>query len=255
MAAFKEHLPYALRQFETDIVLPIKVFGIDLSIDTISSAKLTTGLLLAIYLVYATRECRIVPSRLQVSAEMLYGIVSSTVLRVAGPDGKATIPFVFTMFIFILFGTLLGLTPIKQTFTSSLAVTLALSLSVFGYANMLAFRRHGLKFFRFFLPSGVPMFVAPILVSVEIISYLFRPITLGFRLFANIVAGHVMLKLFADFSSMLVGAFGIGGVFASIFPVLIMIVLYAFEVMIICIQSYIFMLITTMYLRDALNGH
>jgi F-type H+-transporting ATPase subunit a len=162
---------------------------------------------------------------------------------------------VFTVFIFVLVGTLLGITPLKETFTAHLAVTIGLSVAVFVYANWLAFSNHGVGYLRMFLPPNVPLFVAPVLVFVELISYLFRPITLGFRLFANIFAGHVMLKLFADFCAMLTSALGSIGLLASIMPLAVMVVLYALEVMIVFIQSYMFMLISCVYLRDAIRGY
>lgn len=255
MSKLEEHLPYALRQFETEIIVPLTVFGWDLSFTTASSAKLSTALLLVAYLLWATRERKIVPGRLQGSAEWLYQYVASTVLRVAGADARPFIPFIFTLWFFIISGTLLGITPIKETFTSHLIVTLALSMTVFVYWNVVAFRTHGIGFFRMFLPAGVPIFVAPVLVFVEIISYLFRPITLGFRIFANIFAGHVMLKLFADLCAMLINALGPIGYLAAIGPVIVMIVLFAFEMMIVVIQAYIFMLIATVYLKDALHPH
>lgn len=255
MAKLEDHLPYALRQFETEIIVPLHILGIDVSINTATTAKITTVVLFVAYLVYAMRERAIIPGRLQASAEALYEFVSQTVERVAGPEARPSIPFVFSMFVFVLFGTLLGLTPIKETFTSHFIVTLALGLIVFVYVNVVAIQRHGLAFFANFIPAGVPRFVIPVLLFVEIISYLFRPITLGFRLFANIFAGHVMLKLFADFSAMLVANFGGAGIVAALLPVAVMVVLIGFEVMIVCIQAYIFMLITSMYLRDSLRGH
>ncbi len=255
MSKMSDHLPYALRQFETDVVVPITVLGYDLSLNTGSTAKLTTVVLVCAYMIYAVRDRALVPGRLQASAEMLYGLVEKTVLDVIGPAGHKVIPFVFSMFVFILFGTLIGLTPFKETFTAHIAVTLALSLTVFAYANALAFKHQGSGFFRQFLPDGVPLFVAPVLVFVEVISYLFRPITLGFRIFANIFAGHVMLKLFGDFCVMLVQGLGSAGYVASILPVLVMVGLMGFEIMIVLIQSYIFILITTIYLKDAIHGH
>jgi F-type H+-transporting ATPase subunit a len=251
----EEHLPYALRQFETEVLVPIHVFGYDLSFTDASLAKFTTGALLVVYMTWAMRERALVPRRLQASAEALYGFVVDTVQRVAGPQGRPAVPFIFTVFVFVLIGTLLGLLPFKETFTSHLATTLALSFTVFAYVNVIAFRTHGLGFLRFFLPAGVPLFIAPILVLVELISYLFRPITLGFRIFANIFAGHVMVKLFADFCVMLIDALGGVGFAAALAPLAVMVVLYGFEIGIICIQAYIFMLIATMYLRDALRGH
>jgi F-type H+-transporting ATPase subunit a len=255
MAPLEQHLPYALRQFESEIVLPLTLFGWDVSVTTVTTAKFTTCLLIVAYVFFAMRERSLVPGRLQASAEMLYGFVASTVIRLTGPQGAFAVPFVFTTYLFVLIGTLLGITPLKETFTSHLAVTLALALLVFGYVNVVAFRRQGLGFFRAFLPPGVPGFVAPVLVLVEVVSYLFRPITLGFRLFANIFAGHVVLKLFADFCAMMVDAFGPYGIAAAIGPVIVMAGLYAAEVVIVCIQSYIFILITSMYLRDAIAGH
>jgi F-type H+-transporting ATPase subunit a len=231
------------------------VFGLDASLTSVSTAKITTVVLLTAYLARAVQRPALIPGRLQVSAEMLYEFVSATVLRVTGPEGKSSVPLIFSLFVFVFLGTLIGITPLHETFTSHLVNTLGLALTVFVYVNVIAFRRHGLGFFRFFLPPGVPVFVAPILVTVEIVSYLFRPITLGFRLFANIFAGHVMLKLFADFCTMLVAAFGGMGILASALPVLVMVILYIFEIIIIGIQSYIFILITSMYLRDAIHAH
>jgi F-type H+-transporting ATPase subunit a len=255
MTALEEHLPYALRQFATDVIVPLQLFGVDASITTSSTAKLTTVLLLACYFLFALRERALVPGRLQSSAEAVYLFVAGTVTKVAGPEARSSVPFVFCLFTFIWFGTLLGLTPIKDTFTSHLAVTLALSGVTFIYVNVVALRTHGAGFFRMFLPAGIPMFVAPVFVLVEAISYLFRPVTLGFRIFANIVAGHIMLKLFADFCAMLAGGLGTIGVIASVVPVSMIAILYAFEIMIVSIQSYIFILITSMYLHDALRAH
>jgi F-type H+-transporting ATPase subunit a len=253
--SLEQHIPYALRQFETDVIIPLEILGIDVSFTTSSSAKLTTLIIITVFLLLAMRKRKMVPGRLQNSAEMVYAFVANTVTKVAGPEAKPSIPFIFSLFILVWIGTLIGLTPIKDTFTSHLAVTLALSTIAFAYINVVAFRTHGARFFRFFLPADIPIFVAPIFVLVELISYLFRPITLGFRIFANIVAGHIMLKLFADFCTMMVDALGPVGIVTSIAPVLMIAILFAFEIMIVSIQSYIFMLITAMYLRDALHSH
>jgi F-type H+-transporting ATPase subunit a len=255
MEALEQHLPYALRQFETEIIIPLRIFGVDASFTTASSAKVTTVIIVALFFLLAMRKSAIIPGRLQLFAESIVGFVEQTVVKVAGPEARSSVPFMITLFIFIWFGTLIGLTPIKDTFTSHLAVTLALATVTFGYVNVVAFRKQGLGFFRFFLPSGIPFYVAPVFVLVEALSYLFRPITLGFRLFANIVAGHIMLKLFADFCTMIVAAVGPAGALASIAPALVIAVLYGFEIMIVSIQSYIFILIASVYLRDALHAH
>lgn len=253
--SLEQHLPYALRQFETEIIVPLQLWGIDISFTTSSLAKLTTLATITGFLLLATRKRRMVPGRLQNSAEAVYAFIAGAVTKVAGPEARSSIPFIFSLFIFIWVGTLIGLTPVKDTFTSHLVVTLALSTIAFTYVNVVAFRTQGTGFFRFFLPADVPLFVAPIFLLVELISYLFRPITLGFRIFANIVAGHIMLKLFADFCTMMVDALGPIAIVASIAPVFMIAILFAFEIMIVTIQSYIFVLITSMYLRDALHPH
>lgn len=255
MSALGDHLPYALRQFQSEVLLDVSLFGLELPVTTSTTAKLTTALLVGGYMVLAARERALVPGRLQAGAELLYSFVARTVTGIAGPEARPSVPFVFTLFTFVLFGTLVGLTPVKETFTSHLVVTMALSLLVFGYVNALAFRHQGAGFFRLFLPAGTPWFVAPVLLFVEVVSYLFRPVTLGFRIFANIVAGHIMLKLFGDMCGMMVEALGPAGAVGSLLVLPVMVVLYLFEIMIVCVQSYIFMLITAMYLRDALHAH
>lgn len=253
--AYEPQTPYALRQFEIDVLLPIKVFGLDVSFTTSAQAMVTTGIVLTAWMMYGARKRLVVPDRTQMSVEWLYTFVAGTVTRIAGPEAKQAVPFVFTLFVVIFFGSLIGLTPIKFTFTSHLAVTFALATAVFVYVNVLAFRIHGIGFLRFFLPAGIPFYIAPVVVLVEVVSYLFRPITLGVRVFANILAGHIMLKLFADFCGMLIDHFGLVGLPLTILPVLMMIVLYGLEIGVFFIQAYIFMVITSFYLRDAIHSH
>lgn len=255
MASYEPEAPYAIRQFEIDRLIPIELFGIDMSFTTSAQAMVTTTLLVSAFMLFGIRQRAMVPGRLQASVEAVYSFVARTVVKTAGPEAAPAIPFVFSLFVFILFGSLFGLTPVKFTFTSHLIVTLALSLLVFAYVNVLAFRKQGMGFFRFFLPAGTPIYLAPILVIIEVISYLFRPLTLGVRIFANILAGHIMIKLFADFSVMMTEAFGLSGVAMAMLPVIMMTVLYGFEVMIFLVQSYIFILITSLYIRDALHAH
>ena len=255
MAPYEPEAPYAITQFEIDVLIPIEIFGIDMSFTTSSQAMVTTTILVTAYIMYAMREGALIPGRAQASVEAVYSFVANTLIKTAGPDARPAIPFVFTLFVFILFGSLVGLTPVKFTFTSHLIVTLALSLTVFAYVNWLAIRTHGAGFLRFFLPPGTPLYLAPVLVIIEVISYLFRPITLGVRVFANILAGHMMIKLFADFSVMMIEGLGLTGLALTVFPIIIMAVFYGFEVMVFVVQSYIFILITSLYIRDALKGH
>ena len=255
MASYEPEAPYAIRQFELDVLIPIQAFGLDLSFTTSAQAMVTTAVLVVAFLAYGARKRALVPGRMQAAAEGVYAFVANTVVKTAGPEARPAIPLVFALFVFILFGSLFGLTPVKFTFTSHLVVTLALALLVFIYVNVLALQTQGLGFFRLFLPAGTPLYIAPVLVTVEVISYLFRPITLGVRIFANILAGHIMIKLFADFCVMMVEALGGLGIGLSVFPVIMMAVLYGFEIMIFVIQAYIFILITSIYIRDSVHAH
>ncbi|MCG8595259.1 MAG: F0F1 ATP synthase subunit A [Kiloniellales bacterium] len=255
MASYDPEGPYAIRQFELDVLIPIEAFGLDLSFTTSAQAMVTTVILVVAFLAYSARKRTMVPGRMQAAAEAIYAFVANTVLKTAGPEARPAIPFVFSLFVFILFGSLFGLTPVKFTFTSHLVVTLTLAFVVFTYVNVLALQTQGLGFFRLFLPAGTPVYIAPVLLTVEVISYLFRPITLGVRIFANILAGHIMIKLFADFCVMMIDALGGVGIGLSLFPVMMMVILYGFEILIFLIQSYIFMLITSIYIRDSLHAH
>jgi F-type H+-transporting ATPase subunit a len=253
--AYDPHTPYAIKQFAIDVLVPLEVFGIDASLTVSSQAMITTVLVGTAFVYWGMREGALYPRRLQTSVEALYGFVHDTVVRFGTAEAKRAVPFVFTVFVYILFGTLIGLTPIKFTFTSHLIVTLALALTVFAYVNWLAFRLHGLSFLRFFLPAGAPLAIAPLIVLVELISYLFRPVTLGVRIFANILAGHIMLKLFGDLAAMLVDNLGIAGFAVAILPFAMIVLMYAVEVFITSIQAYIFIVITSLYIKDAIHAH
>lgn len=247
--------PYAIRQFEIDVLIPINLLGYDVSFTISSQAMLTTTAAVGAYLYWASRQLGLVPSRLQMSAELVHTFVEDTIVRFAGPEAKQALPFFLTMFLFLLIGSLIGLTPVKFTFTSHLIVTLALALAVFAYVNYLGFKTQGLGFLRVFIPSGTPAYLAPLIIIIEVISYLFRPFTLGLRIFANILAGHIMLKLFGDFCAMLTEAFGGIGMLAAMLPLAGMVLMYAVEVCVILIQSYIFIVISAIYMKDALHAH
>lgn len=247
--------PYAIRQFEIDVLIPINLLGYDASFTISSQAMLTTTAAVGTYLYWASRQLGLVPGRLQMSAELAHTFVEDTIVRFAGPEAKQALPFFLTMFLFLLIGSLIGLTPVKFTFTSHLIVTLALALAVFAYVNYLGFKTQGLGFLRVFMPSGTPAYLAPLIIIIEVISYLFRPFTLGLRIFANILAGHIMLKLFGDFCAMLTEAFGGIGMLAAMLPLAGMVLMYAVEVCVILIQSYIFIVISTIYMKDALHAH
>ena len=203
--------------------------------------------LITLLLVVGTRRRALVPGRLQSVAEMAYEFIAGMVDENIGHDGIEFFPLVFSIFMFVLFGNMLGLIPYSFTFTSHIIVTFALAMFVFLLATLVAFARHGIRFFSFFFPPGAPVFMAPILVPIEVVSYLSRPVSLSIRLFANMMAGHTMMAVFAGFTITL-GLFGF-------FPIAINVALFALEVIVTALQAYVFTILTCLYLRDAVHLH
>jgi F-type H+-transporting ATPase subunit a len=214
---------------------------------------LAAGLTLAL-LYFGMRAKSVVPGRLQAAAELSYDFVYRMCIDQIGEEGKRFFPFIFTLFFFILMGNLLGLLPYSFTFTSQIAVTFGLAVLVIVMVTVVALRIHGLRFFTYFFPAGAPKLLAPLIIPVEIISYLSRPVSLSIRLFANMVAGHVMFEVFASFVVMLAAA-GTLGVVGSIFPLGLNVVLVGFELLVACLQAYVFAILTCIYLHDAVHLH
>ena len=196
----------------------------------------------------------LVPGRLQSMAEMFYEFLENLVTGQVGHEGKRYFPFVFTLFMFVLFGNVLGLLPYAFTYTSHIAVTFALAAIVFVVTTAVALALHGKKFFGYFFPEGAPLWLAPIIVPVEVVSYLSRPISLSVRLFANMVAGHVLLKVFATFVVLLGGLGAVGPVMA-VLPLGVNVLLIGFELLVAFLQAYVFAILTSIYLHDAVHLH
>jgi len=222
---------------------------------TQSNLLMLIGAALILLVLYVGMKPRaIVPGRLQSVAELSYeGLLSMTTTSI-GPEGRRFFPFIFTLFFFVLMGNLLGLLPFSFTYTSHIAVTFGLALMVFILVTVVAVSIHGLHFFSYFFPEGAPKLLAPLIVPIEIISYLSRVVSLSIRLFANMMAGHVMLDVFATFIVLLGGASIVGGV-AAIFPMLLNIVLMGFEFLVAALQAYVFAILTCIYLHDAVHLH
>ena len=195
-----------------------------------------------------------IPGRLQSAAEMAYETVMTLCVEQIGHEGKKFFPFVFTLFFFILFGNLMGVFPLFFTFTSHIAVTLGLSLFVFLLVTFVAVKEHGLHFFSYFVPPGVPGILAPLMVLIEVISYLSRIISLSVRLFANMMAGHVMLEVFGSFIVML-GGLGLLGYFPAALSLGVNTLLIGFELLVATLQAYVFAILTCIYLHDAVHLH
>jgi F-type H+-transporting ATPase subunit a len=216
---------------------------------------LLAALLVVGLFVVALRQRALVPSRMQGLAEMSYEFVHQMVLDTIGEEGRRFFPFVFTLFAFILAGNILGLFPYFFAFTSHIAVTGALAIFVFLLSTVVGFWYHGMGFLKFFSPAGVPGWLLPLLIPIEIVSFLSRPISLSVRLFANITAGHVMWEVFAGFMLMLVSGLGAVGVVAAVIPLGLNIALTALEFLVAFLQAYVFAVLTCLYLHDAIHMH
>lgn len=241
-----------LHQFLIKKILPLQIAGIDISFTTASLAMVLSVTIICIFMLFATKNNNPIPSRLTVCLEIIHDLIFNMLKNYAGKESLKYFPFVFSLFLFILFGNLLGLIPYNYTFTSQLVVTFTLAAIVFLLVTCIGIIKNGKKFFKQFLPDGIPLYIAPILIPVELISFLFRPISLSIRLFANMVAGHIMLKVFSSFGVILMGSAFIP---VSIVPLFINISLTAFEFLVACIQAYVFTILTCIYLNDALNLH
>jgi F-type H+-transporting ATPase subunit a len=195
-----------------------------------------------------------VPGRLQAAAELGYETIMSMCIETIGPEGRKFFPLIFTLFFFILFGNLLGVFPYFFTFTSHIMVTLGLSLFVFILVTVVAIKEHGLHFFSYFVPQGIPVALAPLMVLIEVISYLSRIISLSVRLFANMMAGHVMLEVFGSFIVML-GGLGLLGYFPAALSLGVNTILIGFELLVASLQAYVFAVLTCIYLHDAVHLH
>lgn len=215
---------------------------------------LIASVLVVALLVVGMRQRAMVPGRLQSLAEASYGFVADLVDAQVGKGGRRYFPFVFTLFMFVLFGNVLGLFPYAFTYTSHISVTFALAFLVFLVTTIVALSLHGKKFFGYFFPEGAPLWLAPIIVPVEVVSYLSRPISLSVRLFANMVAGHVLLKVFATFVVLLAGL-GAVGPFLAILPFSVNVLLIGFELLVAFLQAYVFAILTSIYLHDAVHLH
>ena len=243
-----------LEQFVIKPLIPLHIGGYDVSF---TQSALCMGLAVlgaTLLMTLSMRSKSVVPNRWQNVTEMVYEFVAGMLHENLGHEGRKYFAFVFSVFMIVLMGNLIGMLPYSFTYTSHIVVTGALALVVFLTATLIGFMRHGLHFLSLFLPAGVPIALAPLIVVIEIVSYLSRPISLSVRLFANMVAGHTMMKVFAGFSVMLVASSGIGTV-AAIIPLIVNTALVGLELLIAFIQAYVFAILTCLYLKDAVELH
>jgi F-type H+-transporting ATPase subunit a len=243
----------ALGQFR--LTTGLGPLGASVNFTNSNEAMLGAAAIIVILFAIGLRARAIIPGRVQALVEILYEFIRSMCLDTIGEEGMRYFPLVFTLFTFILLGNLIGLFPYFFAFTSHIAVTLTLALFVFIFSTGVGFYTHGFKFLKFFVPEGVPAWLLPLLVPIEIISYLSRPVSLSVRLFANMTAGHVMWEVFAGFMLLLTAGLGIFGVIASIIPLGLNVALVALELLVAGLQAYVFAILTCLYLHDAVHMH
>ena len=240
-----EHGP--LDQFEIHRLVELEAFGIDVSFTNSSLWMVLNVAAITVFLTLAMRGRAIVPGRWQSMAELAYTLIAGTVKDSIGQEGRRYFPFIFSLFMFVLFANYMGLLPRAFTPTSHIVITFFMSGLIFIGVTLLAIFKHGFKFFGFFFPPGVPGYLAPLIIPIEIISYLTRPVSHAVRLAANMLAGHVMLEVLAGF----VVALGIFG-FA---PFALVIGIFALEIIVAALQAYVFAILTAIYLSDAIHLH
>jgi F-type H+-transporting ATPase subunit a len=245
-----------IHQFEIKNLFPIVHIGGAEIAFTNSALFMLIGLTLILLLMLgATGSRAMVPGRLQSVAEMSYEFVAGTLRSTAGNEGMKFFPLVFSLFMFILVLNVIGIIPYTFTVTSHIIITVALALLVFLTVIIYGFWKNGLRFFKLFVPSGVPVYILPFIVVIEVLSFLSRPISHSVRLFANMLAGHITLKVFGGFVTMIAGI-GIAGWFGAALPVLMIVILTALELLVAFLQAYVFAILTCIYLNDAIHpGH
>ncbi len=237
-----------MQQFEIEKIYPLDLFGYDVSFTNSSLMMIAALALITGFLTYAMRSRALVPGRLQSLAEIVYEYIAGMVRENLGEDGMKYFPWVFSIFIFILVLNMMGMIPGNFTVTSHIIVTFALAAMVWLTATLIGFAKHGFGYLKLFVPDGVPLWLMPVIIPIELISYFIRPISHSVRLFANMMAGHTMLKVFAGFAVSL-------PFWGKIAPVGFMVAFTGLEFLVAFLQALIFTVLTCIYLNDAVNMH
>lgn len=235
-----------------NITAPITIGGYRIGFTNSALYMAVTVLAIVGIMLYAMRRAQLVPSRSQSVGELWYGLVHNMVQEVLGKEGKPFFPLVFSLFSFVFVANMLGMFPYFFTVTSQLIITGALAVFIILVVIVVGLWKHGLGWFKLFTPSGVPLLIMPLIMLIEVISFLSRPISLSLRLFGNVLAGHIVLKVFSGFVVML-SAMGTLGVIASIAPLAMAVALTALEFLVAFLQAFVFAILTCVYLNDALH--
>ena len=238
-----------MQQFTVKRIGPeINIAGVDLSFTNASLFMVISATVIILFLFLGSIEKNIIPNKLQLIAEMSYTFVAKMISDTAGSKARPYFPFIFSLFMFVLFCNMVGMLPYSFTVTSHIIVTLIMALFIFIAVTIIGFIKHGFKYLSIFVPSGVPAVLLPLITIIEIISYLSRPVSLSVRLFANMMAGHTMLKVFGGFVVSL-------GILGGWLPLSFSVALTGLEILVAFLQAYVFAILTCIYLNDALNLH
>jgi F-type H+-transporting ATPase subunit a len=245
-----------IHQFNIDKIFTIGHIGNqEIAFTNSSVYMLGSVALISLLMIGGVAGRQLVPGRIQSMAELSYEFVANTVRSTAGQEGMKFFPLVFSLFMFIGVSNMIGIIPYTFTVSSHIIVTVALALLVFLTVLVYGFYKNGLKFFKLFVPQGVPIVILPLVVAIEVISFLSRPVSHSVRLFANMLAGHITLKVFASFVTML-GAFGVVGWLGAVLPLALTVALTALELLVAFLQAYVFTILTCIYINDAIHpGH
>ena len=238
-----------MQQFTVKRIGPeINIAGVDLSFTNASLFMVISATVIILFLFLGSKDKKIIPNKLQLIAEMSYTFVAKMISDTAGSKARPYFPFIFSLFMFVLFCNMVGMLPYSFTVTSHIIVTLIMALFIFIAVTIIGFIKHGFKYLSIFVPNGVPAVLLPLITIIEIISYLSRPVSLSVRLFANMMAGHTMLKVFGGFVVSL-------GILGGWLPLSFSVALTGLEILVAFLQAYVFAILTCIYLNDALNLH
>jgi F-type H+-transporting ATPase subunit a len=245
-----------IHQFQINKIFTFGHIGTSEIAFTNSAAFMLVALAAILFITLGATSARaLVPGRMQSIAEISYEFVATTLRSTAGTEGMKFFPLVFSLFMFILAVNLIGLIPYAFTVTSHIIITVSLALLVFITVIVYGFWKNGLHFFKLFVPSGIPILILPLVTFIEVLSFLSRPVSHSVRLFANMLAGHITLKVFAGFVTML-GALGFVGWVGAILPLALTVSLFALELLVAFLQAYVFAILTCIYINDAIHpGH
>jgi len=241
-------LPNPLHQFQVKEIFHLDFFGVDISFTNASFFMLLTAFFIIGFMWVSLHKTKLIPGRFQFVCEASFQFIEKMIQENTGDKGRCFMPLIFSLFFFILLGNIFGMVPYAYTFTSQIIVTFSLAIVVFLIVTLVGICRHGVKFLTLFVPKGLPVLLYPLVIFIEVLSYLSRPVTLSVRLFANMMAGHTILKVFAGFSVILGGYFGMA-------PAVFTILLMGFEFLVAILQAYVFAVLTCIYLHDALYLH